>query len=124
MALNGQTVTRKEIIDSVLETVMQGITIEQYERSKTYLEGLTDAEFDQFMAQMVYVVRLQRSLTPKEYFKALEKLRDHNGLTAENTAMNRYPIRYLEDGENSELWKTVCSTAKNWLENYDMTGIE
>ena len=65
MALNGQTVTRKEIIDRILETVMQGITIEQYERSKTYLEGLTDAEFDQFMAQMVYVVRLQRSLTPK-----------------------------------------------------------
>lgn len=111
MALNGQTVTRKEIIDRILETVMQGITIEQYERSKAYLEGLTDAEFDQFMAQMAYLAGLQESLTPKEYFKALEKLRDHNGLTAENTAMNRYPIRYLEDGENSELWKTVCSTA-------------
>lgn len=111
MAFNGETVTRKEIIEHVLETVMQGITIEQYERTKSYLEGLSDAEFDQFMAQMVHVARLEKDITPKEYAKALGKLRDLNGLTAENTAMNLYPIRYLEDGENDRLWKAICSTA-------------
>ena len=33
-------------------------------------------------------------------------------------------IPFFGDGEDEECLKTVCSTAKKWLENYDMTGIE
>lgn len=111
MVINGETVTREEFTDCVLGAVMQGITIEQYDRARAYLEGLSDYEFAQFASELVHIGGRQKMPTPKEYAKALEKLRGFNRLTAENTAMNRCPVRYLEDKENEELWKAVCQTA-------------
>ncbi len=110
MTINEGKFSRKAVTDGLLNTMKQCITIEQYDRAKSYLDGLSDKEFEQFTAEMIYVAGQQKTLTPREYAEVMDRLRKANNVTDENTAMKRFPVAYLTDGENTGLWRDICRT--------------
>lgn len=108
--MNDNRFSRQAITNGLLDTMKQCITIEQYDRARAFLDALTDAEFEQFKAQMFYIAGQQKQLSPKEYVKTMDEIRRLNHVTEENTAMQRYPVAYLSDEENAEMWRDICRT--------------
>ena len=108
--MNDNRFSRQAVTDGLLDTMKQCITIEQYETARTFLDGLSDAEFEQFKAELFIVAAQQKQLTPKEYVKLLDETRRLNHITDENTAMRRYPVAYLSDEANTEMWRDICRT--------------
>lgn len=108
--MNDSRYTREAFTESLLNLYRQCITIEQYDASRAYLESLPDAKFEQLTAEMLYLARQQKPLTAKEFVKAMDKVRIANHVTDENTAMRRYPVSYLSEDLNAEMWRDIRRT--------------
>lgn len=106
--MNG--LTRQQIIDELLPFIKQVITQEQYDRAGEFINGLSDYEFQQLLAEIVYKAKEAKPITPKEYSALVKQMRELNGITSETTALNSYSVSYLTDEENSRLWKSICRT--------------
>ncbi len=101
---------RREVTDRLLSAMNQAVTIQQYDSASSFLENLSDSEFDQFYAEMVRIGSSHAPISPKEYMKKLEEMRKLNHITYENTAMRRIPLSYLDEAENEELWQEICKS--------------
>lgn len=108
MNMNG--LSRQQIIDELLPFLKQVITREQYEKAGAFIDGLSDYDFQQLLAEIVYKAKEAKPITPKEYSALVKQMRELNGITCENTALNNYQVSYLTDEENRILWQSICKT--------------
>lgn len=106
--MNG--LSRQQIIDELLPFLKQVITKEQYEEAGEFINGLSDYDFKQLLAEIVYKTKDAKPITPKEYSAMVKQMREMNGITCDNTALNNYPVSYLTEEENRRLWQSICKT--------------
>lgn len=102
--MNYKPVTKEDFLYG-MSAVM---TEKQYEKSKEYVEKLSDYDFEQLIAQIKTLnIGIKPNLTPKEYIDIQEKLWEMNGVNVENTALKNVPIKFMSEHSNNNLLKKI-----------------
>lgn len=97
---------REQFVDQLLYAMRQGLTMEMYDKLRAALLAMPENIFLQFMAEAKEKA-LRNGVSAKSCSDALKAVLATGKVTSENSAMNRMPVKFLDEKENEALWKDI-----------------
>lgn len=107
------SIERKETEQELLYQFSQVSTAEQYQEVVDAFKQMDDSQFESFYN--TYTSKANKITTWKEYHAKVAEMRQANGVTNENSALNNVYAQFMEDEDNREFWSEINATSPSDL---------
>ena len=97
---------REQFVDELLYAMRQGLTIDMYRKMRAMFLSMPEEDFVRFMDEAKRYGEAS-GVTPRGYREALGKVLSSGKINSENSAMNLFPVKFLDREENESLWQEI-----------------
>lgn len=104
------TLTRRQIVDSILYGFRMILPLDMYNPFEDYLLNMSDKDLQQAWSVFNHYAE-ENGLIREQCVDASVFLAKSLGPSFDNTALNRFPVRFLPEAENNEIWRRICASS-------------
>lgn len=101
-----RNMAREQVVDEVLYAVRQVLTIDMYEKTRAWFLSMPEEDFFRFMDEVTLYAETA-GVTPRSCQDALSKILSTGKINSANSALNLFPVKFLNRSENEALWQDI-----------------